>query len=76
MSARSDRRQDAFESPLRRLSVFSKVLSAAMLASVARLVVDGIDAAALLTTAMLAVLLAASVALWRHGRQLQRRAPR
>lgn len=76
MSALSDRRQDAFESPLRRLSVFSKVLGAAMLASVARLVVDGVDVAAALTTAMLAVLLTASLALWRHGRQLQQRAPR
>lgn len=74
MSA-SDRSQEALESSLRRLSVCTKVLSAAMLASLARIFLDGVNLALALTAAMVAVLLAASLVLWRHGRRLQQRAP-
>ena len=75
MSAPSDPRHDVLESTVRKLSVCIKLLSAAMVASVARIVLDGINIALALTAGVLAVLLTVSVALWRHGRRVERRAP-
>ena len=75
MSAPSDPRHDVSESAVRQLSVCIKLLGAAMLALAARIVVDGINNTLALTAGVLAVLLAASLALGRHGRQLQQRDP-
>jgi hypothetical protein len=57
-----------------RLRVFVRVLSALLLALVARSVMDGANAAIVLTEASIAVLLLAAGALWRYGRRLEPRA--
>lgn len=48
-----------------------RVLSALLLALVARSVMDGANASVVLTEALIAVLLLASGALWRYGRRLE-----
>jgi hypothetical protein len=54
-----------------RLRICARVLSALLLALVARSVIDGANAAIVLTEALIAVLLLASGALWRYGRRLE-----
>jgi hypothetical protein len=54
-----------------RLRIWVRVLSALLLALVARSVMDGASAAIVLTEALIAVLLLASGALWRYGRRLE-----
>jgi hypothetical protein len=54
-----------------RLRVCVGVLSAVLLALVARSVMDGANAAIVITEALIAALLLASGALWRYGRRLE-----
>jgi hypothetical protein len=49
-----------------------KLLSAVLLALLARILLDGINLPIGLTTAVLLLLLGASLAMWRHGQRLQR----
>ena len=53
------------------LRVTIRVLSAALLALLARIVVDGVTIADGLAEALIVVLLIASVRLWRYGRRLE-----
>jgi hypothetical protein len=50
-----------------------RVLSAVLLALVARSLIDGANLALVLTEAFIAVLLLASAVLWRYGRRLELR---
>jgi hypothetical protein len=59
-----------------RLRVYVRVLSAVLLALVARSVIDGPNLAAVLTETLIALLLLASGALWRYGRRLEPHASR
>jgi len=63
--------QAAYDRAIRRLRVCVRVLSAVLLALIARSVIDGANLAFVLTEALIALLLLASAALWRHGRRLQ-----
>ena len=63
--------QTAYDRAIRRLRVCVRVLSAVLLALIARSVIDGVNLAIVLTEALIALLLLASAALWRHGRRLQ-----
>jgi hypothetical protein len=54
-----------------RLRVCMRVLSAVLLALIARSVIDGANLAVVLTAALIALLLLASGALWLYGRRLE-----
>jgi hypothetical protein len=54
-----------------RLRVCVRVLSAVLLALVARSVIDGANLAVVITEALIALLLLPSAALWRYGRRLE-----
>jgi hypothetical protein len=63
--------QAGYDRATRRLRVCVRVLSAVLLALVARNVIDGANLAVVLTEALIALLLLASGALWRYGRRLE-----
>ena len=63
--------QAAYDRAIRRLRVCVRVLSAVLLALIARSVIDGANLAVVLTEALIALLLLASAALRRYGRRLQ-----
>jgi hypothetical protein len=55
---------------LKRLKVWIRVLTALLAASIARVIVDGLSVSGGFAVAIAAVLLTASVALWRQGSRL------
>jgi CHASE2 domain-containing sensor protein len=63
--------QAAYDRSIRRLRVCVRVLSAVLLALVARSVIDGANLAVVLTAALIALLLLASAALLLYGRRLE-----
>jgi hypothetical protein len=63
--------QELYERAIGRLRVCVRVLSAVLLALVARSVIDGANPAIVLAEALIALLLLASGALWRYGRRLE-----
>ncbi len=60
-----------YDRAIRQLRVSVRVLSAVLLALIARSVIDGATLALLLSEALIAVLLLASGALWRYGRRIE-----
>jgi hypothetical protein len=70
---RSALNQAAYDRAIGRLRVCMRVLSAVLLALVARSLIDGANLALVLTEAFIAVLLLASAVLWRYGRRLELR---
>jgi hypothetical protein len=62
--------QLAHDRAMRQLRVCVRVLSAVLLALIARSVIDGANLAVVLSEALIALLLLASGALWRYGRRL------
>jgi hypothetical protein len=63
--------QADYDRAIGRLRVCVRVLSAVLLALIARSVIDGATPAVVATEALIAVLLLASGALWRYGRRLE-----
>jgi uncharacterized membrane protein YfbV (UPF0208 family) len=63
--------QAAYDRAIRQLRVCMRLLSAALLGLLARIVVDGATVAVALAAAVVALLLLASGALWRYGRRVQ-----
>jgi hypothetical protein len=63
--------QTDYDRAMGRLRVCMRVLSAVLLALIARSVVDGANLAVVLTAALIALLLLASGALWLYGRRLE-----
>jgi hypothetical protein len=63
--------QADYDRAIGRLRVCARVLSAVLLALIARSVIDGASLAVVATEALIAVLLLASGALWRYGRRLE-----
>ena len=59
---------------IRQLRVCVRVLSAVLLALIARSIIDGANLAVVLSEALIALLLLASGALWRYGRLIETRA--
>ncbi len=65
----------SYDRSMAQLRVTIRVLSAALLALLARIVVDGVTIADGLAEALIVVLLIASVGLWRYGRRLASEPP-
>jgi uncharacterized membrane protein YfbV (UPF0208 family) len=63
--------QAAYDRAIRQLRVCMRILSAALLAVLAHSVIDGANLADAVATALIALLLLASGALWRYGRRRQ-----
>jgi hypothetical protein len=63
--------QAAYDRAIRQLRVCMRLLSAALLGLLARIVVDGATLAVALAAAVVALLLLAAAALWRYGRRVQ-----
>jgi uncharacterized membrane protein YfbV (UPF0208 family) len=63
--------QAAYDRAIRQLRVCIRLLSAALLGLLARIVVDGATLAVALAAAVVALLLLAAGALWRYGRRVQ-----
>jgi uncharacterized membrane protein len=63
--------QQLYERAIRRLRICIRVLSALLAASIARVVVDGLTVAGAFALAFTAVLLVASLGLWRQGSRLK-----
>jgi hypothetical protein len=66
--------QTAYDRAIQRLRICVRVLSAVLLALIARSVIDGANLAVILTAALFALLLLASAALWRDGRRVEQHA--
>ena len=67
--------QTDYDRAMGRLRVCMRVLSAVLLALIARSVIDGANFAVVLTAALIALLLLASGALWLYGRRLEPHTP-
>jgi hypothetical protein len=63
--------QPAYDRAIRQLRVCVRVLSAVLVALIARSVIDGASLAIVLSEVLIALLLLASGALWRYGRRLE-----
>jgi hypothetical protein len=63
--------QAAYDRAMGRLRVCVRVVSAVLLALLARTLTHGANLAVVVTEALITLLLLASTALWRHGRRLQ-----
>jgi hypothetical protein len=63
--------QAIYERTMWRLRVAIRLLTVVLLALVARAVIDGLDVADVVTGTAVALLLIASVGLWRQGRRLR-----
>jgi hypothetical protein len=63
--------QPDYDRAIRQLRVCVRVLSAVLLALIARSVIDGASLAVVVGEALIALLLLASAALWRYGRRLE-----
>jgi hypothetical protein len=64
--------QRTYNRAKRQLRVCVRVLSALLLALIARSVIDGASLAVVLSEVLIALLLFVSGALWRYGRRLER----
>jgi hypothetical protein len=64
-------KQPAYDHAIRQLRVCVRVLSAVLIALIARSVVDGADLVVVLSAALIAFLLLASGVLWRYRRRLE-----
>lgn len=63
--------QPAYDRAVRQLRVCVRVLSAVLVALIARSVIDGASLAVVISEALIALLLLASGALWRYRRRLE-----
>jgi hypothetical protein len=66
--------QAAYDRAVRQLRVCVRVLSAVLLALIARSIIDGANLAVVLSGTVIVLLLLACVALWRYGRRIETRA--